>query len=85
MRCGVFDRNAALCLLQRPPMHFLWLPSAPTLMVAVLVLFCGLFAYVLGILEFTPRFLRNHGVSYRRLALRLADLKLIIRLILKRG
>lgn len=55
-------------------------------MVLSFPLLCGaLMVYVHGIVEFAPRTIRAHRVSYRAIQTRVADWLLIVRLVLARN
>ena len=48
------------------------------------LLYAVLLLFVHGVVEFAPRYIRQHRVSYRPIQTRVADLLLIIRLALQR-
>ena len=59
--------------------------SSPILMVLSFpLLYAVLLLVVHGVVEFAPRYIREHRVSYRPIQTRVADLLLIIRLALRR-
>jgi hypothetical protein len=61
-------------------------PISPVLMILSFPLLCGaLMVYVHGIVEFAPRTIRAHRVSYRAIQTRIADWLLILRLVLARN
>lgn len=61
-------------------------PISPILMILSFPLLCGaLMVYVHGIVEFAPRTIRAHRVSYRAIQTRVADWLLILRLALARN
>lgn len=61
-------------------------PISPILMILSFPLLCGaLMIYVHGIVEFAPRTIRAHRVSYRAIQTRVADWLLILRLALARN
>lgn len=49
------------------------------------LLYAALLIFVHTVVEFAPRYIRLHRVSYRPIQTRLADLLLIIRLVFRRG
>ena len=60
-------------------------PISPVLMVASFPLLCMiLLGFVHAVVEFAPRTIRAHRVSYRRIQTRVADFLLILRLALQR-
>ena len=59
--------------------------TSPILMVLSFpLLYAVLLLVVHGVVEFAPRYIREHRVSYRPIQTRVADLLLIIRLALRR-
>ena len=59
--------------------------SSPILMVLSFpLLYAVLLLVVHGVVEFAPRYIREHRVSYRPIQTRVADLLLIIRLAMRR-
>jgi hypothetical protein len=61
-------------------------PISPQLMaLSVPALFALLLLLVHFVIEFAPRMIREHRVSYRPIQTRIADWLLIIRLALRRG
>lgn len=48
------------------------------------LLYAVLLLFVHGVVEFAPRYIRQHRVSYRPIQTRLADLVLIVRLAFQR-
>ena len=59
--------------------------SSPILMVLSFpLLYAVLLLVVHGVVEFAPRYIREHRVSYRPIQTRVADLLLIVRLALRR-
>jgi len=61
-------------------------PISPLFMTLSFPLLCGaLMVYVHGIVEFAPRTIRAHRVSYRAIQTRVADWLLILRLVLARN
>ena len=48
------------------------------------LLYAVLLLIVHGVVEFAPRYIREHRVSYRPIQTRVADLLLIVRLALRR-
>jgi hypothetical protein len=59
--------------------------SSPILMVLSFpLLYAVLLLIVHGVVEFAPRYIREHRVSYRPIQTRVADLLLIVRLALRR-
>jgi hypothetical protein len=66
------------------PMITNW-PVSPVLMLLSFPLLCGaLMMLVHGTVQFVPRTIREHHVSYRQIRTHFADLRLIIRLLLTR-
>ncbi len=64
-------------------MHFLF--NSPLLMVLSFpVLYAALLLFVHGVIQFAPRYIRQHRVSFRPIQTRLADALLIIRLAFQR-
>ena len=60
-------------------------PISPIIMIVSFPLLCGLLMlFVHGTVEFAPRTIREHRVSYRPIQTRLADWLLILRLALVR-
>ena len=49
------------------------------------LLYAVLLLIVHAVVEFAPRYIREHRVSYRPIQTRIADLLLIIRLVFRRG
>ena len=71
-------------LLICPGMLTNW-PISPILMVVSFPVLCTvLMMYVHGTVEFAPRTIREHRVSYRRIKTRAADWLLILRLAFSR-
>ena len=59
--------------------------SSPVLMVLSFpLLYAVLLVIVHAVVEFAPRYIREHRVSYRPIQTRVADLLLIVRLALRR-
>ena len=59
--------------------------SSPVLMVLSFpLLYAVLLLVVHAVVEFAPRYIREHRVSYRPIQTRIADLLLIVRLALRR-
>ena len=59
--------------------------SSPVLMVLSFpLLYAALLLFVHAVVEFAPRYIRLHRVSYRPIQTRIADLLLIIRLVFRR-
>lgn len=48
------------------------------------LLYATLLLFVHGVVEFAPRYIREHRVSYRPIQTRVADLLLIVRLAFQR-
>ena len=60
-------------------------PISPILMILSFPVLCTLLVmYVHGTVEFAPRTIREHRVSYRRIKTRIADWLLILRLAFSR-
>ncbi len=71
-------------VLTFPGMFTNW-PISPILMVVSFPVLCTvLLIYVHGTVEFAPRTIREHRVTYRRIKTRVADWLLILRLALSR-
>jgi len=62
-----------------------WLSSPILMVLSFPLLYAVLLLVVHGVVEFAPRYIRQHRVSYRPIQTRVADLLLIIRLIFQRG
>lgn len=59
--------------------------NSPILMILSFpLLYAALLLFVHGVVEFAPRYIRQHRVSYRPIQTRIADLLLIIRLAFQR-
>jgi hypothetical protein len=75
----------AFQLLIPADMLFDW-PLSPLLMLISFPVLCGvLMIYVHGTVEFAPRVIREHRISYRPIQTRLADWLLILRLAFARN
>ena len=60
--------------------------SSPVLMVLSFpLLYAALLLLVHVVVEFAPRYIREHRVSYRPIQTRVADMLLILRLVFRRG
>ena len=60
--------------------------TSPVLMVLSFpLLYAVLLLLVHAVVEFAPRYIREHRVSYRPIQTRVADLLLILRLVFRRG
>ncbi len=62
-----------------------WLSSPILMVLSFPLLYAVLLLVVHGVVEFAPRYIREHRVSYRPIQTRVADLLLIIRLVFRRG
>ena len=61
-----------------------WQTSPILMVLSFPLLYAVLLLVVHGVVEFAPRYIREHRVSYRPIQTRVADLLLIIRLALRR-
>ena len=62
-----------------------WLSSPVIMVLSFPLLYAALLLLVHAVVEFAPRYIREHRVSYRPIQTRVADLLLILRLIFRRG
>ena len=61
-----------------------WQTSPILMVLSFPLLYAVLLLVVHGVVEFAPRYIREHRVSYRPIQTRVADLLLIVRLALRR-
>ena len=61
-----------------------WQTSPILMVLSFPLLYAVLLLIVHGVVEFAPRYIREHRVSYRPIQTRVADLLLIVRLALRR-
>ena len=61
-----------------------WLNSTTLMVLSFPLLYAVLLLFVHGVVEFAPRYIREHRVSYRPIQTRVADFLLIIRLAFQR-
>ena len=61
-----------------------WLSSPVLMVLSFPLLYAVLLLLVHAVVEFAPRYIREHRVSYRPIQTRVADLLLIIRLAFRR-
>ncbi len=61
-----------------------WPYSAVLTILSFPLLYAVLLLFVHAVIEFAPRYIREHRVSYRPIQTRIADLLLIIRLAFRR-
>ena len=61
-----------------------WLNSPELMVLGFPLLYAGLLLMVHFVIEFAPRYIRQHRVSYRPIRTRLADALLIVRLAFQR-
>ena len=61
-----------------------WLSSPFLMVLSFPLLYAALLLFVHAVIEFAPRYIRRHRVSYRPIQTRLADFLLIIRLAFQR-
>ena len=62
-----------------------WQTSPIVMILSFPLLYAVLLLIVHAVVEFAPRYIREHRVSYRPIQTRIADLLLIIRLVFRRG
>lgn len=62
----------------------LWQTTPVLMILSFPMLYAVLLLFVHGVVEFAPRCIRQHRVSYRPIQTRVADLVLIIRLVFQK-
>lgn len=65
-------------------MMYTWLNSPVLMILSFPLLYAALLLFVHGVVEFAPRYIREHRVSYRPIQTRVADFLLIVRLAFQR-
>lgn len=74
------ETAASTLMMHQWPFNSVWV-----MVLSFPLLFAGLLLFVHMVVEFAPRTIREHRVSYRPIQTRMADLMLIIRLVFQRG